>query len=131
MRTNRKEEIMSLPNYAIEIEVVEAAHSVCHQLGEKFRYSDDLGQICPWLRDSLGGFLRTLEMGGTLPWTYAGTPCAKQIDPEGVTTEFVRCPDPTAAGIVVKVIRTRLPDEGYGQKSLKAALRTKKLGPQL
>jgi hypothetical protein len=27
-----------------------------------------------------------------------------------VTTEFVRCPDPTASGIVVKITRTRLPD---------------------
>ena len=32
----------------------------------------------------------------------------KVIDPEGVTTEFVRCIDPTASGIVVKVIRTRI-----------------------
>lgn len=102
---------MSFPNYAIEIEVVEAPHSKCHQLGERFSYPDGLGQMCPWLRDSLGGFLRVLETGGTLPWTYKGTPYAKQIDPDGVTTEFVRCPDPTDAGIVVKITRTRLPDE--------------------
>jgi hypothetical protein len=30
------------------------------------------------------------------------------IDPEGVTTEYVRCIDPTASGIVVKVIRKRI-----------------------
>ena len=102
---------MSFPSYNIEIEVVEAAHSVCHQLGEKFTYPDELGQMCPWLLDSLNGMLRVLDMGGTLPWTYAGTPYAKQIDPQGVTTEFVRCPDPTSAGIVVKITRTPLPDQ--------------------
>jgi uncharacterized repeat protein (TIGR04076 family) len=101
---------MSVPNYAIEIEVVEAEHSVCHQKGEKFSYPDDMGRVCPWLTDSLSGMLRVLEYGGTLPWMYAGTPYAKQNDPEGVTTEFVRCPDPTAAGIVVRITRTRLPE---------------------
>jgi len=30
------------------------------------------------------------------------------IDPEGVTTEFIRCPDPTDAGVVVKITRTRV-----------------------
>jgi uncharacterized repeat protein (TIGR04076 family) len=99
---------MSFP-YAIEIEVVEADHSLCHQLGEKFKYPDDVGQMCPWLMDSMGGMIRALEMAGTLPWTYAGTPYAKQNDLEGVTTEFVRCPDPTSAGIVVKITRTKLP----------------------
>src|SRR5512146_1044852 len=101
---------MAFPRYAIEFEVVEAPHSLCYQLGEKFRYPDDLGQMCPWLLDSLNGMLRVLDMGGTLPWSYAGTPYAKLIDPQGVTTEFVRCPDPTPAGIVVKITRTRLPD---------------------
>ena len=101
---------MSVPRYAIEIEVVEAEKSLCHEKGEKFGYPDDMGRVCPWLIDSMSGMLRVLEYGGTLPWTYAGTPYAKQIDPEGVTTEFVRCPDPTAAGIVVKITRTRLPE---------------------
>ena len=32
------------------------------------------------------------------------------IDPDGVTTEDVRCPDPTASGIVIKVTRTALPE---------------------
>jgi hypothetical protein len=26
-------------------------------------------------------------------------------DPNGITTEFVRCPDPTSSGIVVKITR--------------------------
>ena len=41
---------------------------------------------------------------------YKGTAYEKQIDPDGVTTEFVRCPDPTDAGIVVKITRTWLSD---------------------
>jgi uncharacterized repeat protein (TIGR04076 family) len=102
---------MPFPRYAIEIEVVEADQSLCHQPGEKFTYPEDMGQICPWLRDSMSGMLRLLEWGDTLPWTYAGTPYEKQIDPDAVTTEFVRCPDPTTAGIVVKITRTRLSNE--------------------
>ena len=30
----------------------------------------------------------------------------KEIDPDGVTTEYMRCVDPTKSGIVVKIIRT-------------------------
>lgn len=81
-----------------------------YQRGQKFRYPEDAGKICPWLLDSLNGVIRALQYGGTLPWRYTDTPYEKEIDLEGVTTEFVRCIDPTASGIVVKVIRTRLPD---------------------
>jgi uncharacterized repeat protein (TIGR04076 family) len=79
-------------------------------VGQKFRYPQDLGQLCPWLVDSLSGFLRVLEHSGTLPWRYRGTRYEKVIDPDGVTTEFVRCPDPTAP-VVIKIIRTALPEE--------------------
>jgi uncharacterized repeat protein (TIGR04076 family) len=75
------------------------------KVGQKFFYPDDLGEMCPWLVDSLTGMIRALESGGELPWKYKGTPYEKVIDPEGVTTEYVRCPDPTASGIVVKVTR--------------------------
>ncbi len=75
-------------------------------VGQKFRYPDDTEEMCPWLLDSLTGMLRALENGGTLPWMYRGTAYEKVIDPDGVTTEFVRCPDPTAAGIVIKITRT-------------------------
>lgn len=61
--------------------------------------------------DSVLGVIRALEHGGTLPWRYRGTPYEKEIDPDGVTTEFVRCIDPTASGIVVKVTRTALPEQ--------------------
>ena len=80
------------------------------QVWQKFRYPEDLGELCPWLVDSLMGMIRALEHGATLPWRYRGTPYEKVIDPDGVTTEFVRCPDPTASGIVIKVTRTALPE---------------------
>jgi len=80
------------------------------QVGQKFRYPDDLGELCPWLVDSLTGMIRALENGGTLPWMYKRTSYEKVIDPDGVTTEFVRCPDPTASGIVIKITRTALPE---------------------
>ncbi|OGN93142.1 MAG: hypothetical protein A2Y88_07735 [Chloroflexi bacterium RBG_13_48_10] len=76
------------------------------QVEQKFRYPEDLGEMCPWLVDSLTGMMRVLENGGTLSWRYKGTPYEKVIDPDGVTTEYVRCPDPTASGIVIKVTRT-------------------------
>ncbi len=81
-----------------------------YQVGQKFRYPEELGLICPWLVDSLSGILRVLERGGTLDWKYAGTPYEKLIDPDGVTTEYVRCLDPTASGVVIKVTRTALPE---------------------
>jgi uncharacterized repeat protein (TIGR04076 family) len=79
-----------------------------YEVGQKFRYPEDLGLLCPWLIDSLTGFVRALENGATLPWRNRGTPYEKEIDPDGVTTEYIRCPDPTASGIVVKIIRTAL-----------------------
>jgi uncharacterized repeat protein (TIGR04076 family) len=92
--------------YSIEIEIYEAREdSWCHKKGDKFAYPADWGKICPWLRGSLNDFVRILESGGTLPWKYEGTPYEKVIDPDGVTTEYVRCPDPTA-NLVAKITRT-------------------------
>ncbi|MBM3745931.1 MAG: hypothetical protein FJW34_09045 [Acidobacteria bacterium] len=92
--------------YTFEIEVVEGPKSRCHKVGEKFAYPQEFGKLCPWLRDAMSGILRAMEWGAVLPWTYQGTPYQKVIEPDGVTTEFIRCPDPTAAGIVVKITRT-------------------------
>jgi uncharacterized repeat protein (TIGR04076 family) len=118
-------------DYAIELEIWEGsggspptdgtdpdfvAQGICPwmygrlRVGHTFRYPDDLGQLCPWLVDSLTGMIRALENGGTLPWKYKGTRYEKVIDPDGVTTEFVRCPDPTAAGVVIRITRTALPE---------------------
>ncbi len=79
-----------------------------YQAGQRFAYPDDAGKMCPWLVVSLDEMAKTLMFGGTLPWRYKDTPYEKVIDSEGVTTEFVRCVDPTASGIVVKLIRTKV-----------------------
>jgi len=34
--------------------------------------------------------------------------CAQHIDPEGMTTEFIRCPGPTESGVVAKITRTKV-----------------------
>jgi uncharacterized repeat protein (TIGR04076 family) len=94
--------------YKIEIEIFEARPDTwCHKKGDTFAYPADWGKLCPWLRASLNEFVRLLENGVTLPWMYEGTPYAKVIDPDGVTTEYVRCPDPTS-NLVAKIIRTRV-----------------------
>lgn len=75
-----------------------------YQQGQVFRYPEDAGKLCPWLLDSMQGFIRVMQYGGRLGWRYKGTPYEKQINKKGITTEFVRCPDPTDSGIVVKII---------------------------
>jgi uncharacterized repeat protein (TIGR04076 family) len=93
--------------YKIDIEIFEArADSWCHKKGDTFSYPQDWGKLCPWLRASLNELVRMLEMGVTLPWKYEGTPYEKVIDPNGVTTEYVRCPDPTS-NLVAKITRTK------------------------
>jgi hypothetical protein len=52
-------------------------------------------------------FLRLLQNGVILPWKYEGTPYEKVIDHKGITTEYVRCPDPTA-DLVAKITRRRV-----------------------
>ena len=92
--------------YKLEIEIYEARPDTwCHKKGDQFAYPQDIGKICPWLLSSLHDFLVVLGHGATLPWKYEGTPYEKVIDPDGVTTEYVRCPDPTSA-LVAKITRT-------------------------
>ena len=79
-----------------------------YQAGQKFLYPDDVGRICPWLLGSMDSMIQTLRHGGMLPWRYRGTPYEKEIDPDGVSTEFIRCVDPTDSGIVVRLIRTKI-----------------------
>jgi len=79
-----------------------------YQKGRKFIYPDENGKICPWLMDSLNPLIRVLKYDGTLPWDYKDTKYEKIIDPDGITTEFVRCIDPTDSGIVVKVTRIKI-----------------------
>ncbi|MFZ3045309.1 MAG: hypothetical protein WA151_05300 [Desulfatirhabdiaceae bacterium] len=99
---------MGKTDYGIEIEIFEGEGCDHHQLGQKFKYPEDIGKICPWLLDSINSMIRVLQFGGTLPWKYQGTKYEKTINPDEVTTEFVRCPDPTNAGVVAKITRTKL-----------------------
>jgi uncharacterized repeat protein (TIGR04076 family) len=97
-----------LKKYKLEIEIFEARPDTwCHKKGDKFAYPQDIGKICPWLLSSLHDFLVALGHGATLPWKYEGTPYEKVIDPDGITTEYVRCPDPTSA-LVAKITRTAM-----------------------
>lgn len=91
----------------IEFEIVESGCSR-HKVGDKYKYPEDLGKMCDWLIDSAGHMIRVLQYGGTLGWSYEGTPYEKIINKDGVTTEFVRCPDPTSAGVVLKIIATEM-----------------------
>ena len=94
--------------YKIDIEIFEARTDTwCHKKGDTFAYPADWGKLCPWLRASLNEFVRMMEMGVTLPWKYENTPYEKVMDPNGVTTEYVRCPDPTSA-LVAKITRTKV-----------------------
>lgn len=95
------------PRYKIDIEIFEARPDTwCHKKGDKFEYPKDMAKICPWLMSSMHDFIILLQQGATLPWKYEGTPYQKVIDPDGVTTEYVRCPDPTA-NLVAKITRTK------------------------
>ena len=101
---------MGKTNYETTIEIYQGENCDHHQLGEVFKYPEDIGKICPWLLDSLNSMVRVLQFGGTLPWKYTNTAFEKIIEEEGVTTEFVRCPDPTKAGVVAKISRKKLID---------------------
>ena len=77
-----------------------------HPVGETFTWNEDTGKMCPWLLDSANVMIRILEYGGKLPWKYSKTKYEKVINKDGVTTEFIRCPDPTTSGVVLKIIAT-------------------------
>lgn len=95
-------------NYEIEIEIYEGKKCDLHRLGERFKYPEDVGKLCPWLLDSVNSMVRTLQFGGTLPWKYSGTPFEKSKNSDAETVEYVRCPDPTDAGVIVKITRRKL-----------------------
>ena len=100
------EEPQDRRRYEIEIEIYEAREDTwCHKKGDKFKYPDDIGKICPWLLASMHDFIIALQHGATLGWKYEGTPYEKVIDPDGITTEYVRCPDPTS-DLIAKITRT-------------------------
>lgn len=96
------------PKYKIDIDIFEARPDTwCHKKGDKFEYPKDIGRLCPWLLSSMHDFIVVLQRGATLPWKYEGTPYQKVINPNGVTTEYVRCPDPTS-NLVARITRTKI-----------------------
>lgn len=95
-------------NFRIQIEVVEAGGCELHRVRERYTYPDDIQAICPWLMDSANAMIRVLQFGGRLPWTYRDTPYEKYVNDSEQAVEFVRCPDPTVAGVVIKITKTQL-----------------------
>lgn len=100
---------MARKKYNIELEIYESGCTI-HKVGDKFKYPEDLGKLCPWLRDSANTMLRILSRGGRLGWSYKNTPYEKILK-ESLTTEYVRCPDPTKSGLVMKITRTKIPSK--------------------
>jgi uncharacterized repeat protein (TIGR04076 family) len=90
----------------IELEIFESGCAM-HKVGEKFKYPEDTGKMCTWLIESASHMIKVLRHDGRLEWSYKGTPYEKILDKDGVTTEFVRCPDPTTAGVVLKITATK------------------------
>jgi uncharacterized repeat protein (TIGR04076 family) len=94
--------------FKIDIEIYEAREDTwCHKKGDKFEYPADIGKICPWLLASMHDFIRLLQHDVTLSWKYEGTPYEKILNENGISTEYVRCPDPTG-DLVAKITRTEL-----------------------
>ncbi|MCK5692864.1 MAG: TIGR04076 family protein [Bacteroidales bacterium] len=95
-------------HFKIDLEIYEAREDTwCHKKGDKFEYPADIGKICPWLLSSMHDFIRLLQHDVTLSWKYEGTPYEKVLNENGITTEYVRCPDPTG-DLVAKITRTEL-----------------------
>jgi hypothetical protein len=44
-----------------------------------------------------------LRFGGSLGWDYKDTEFEKVFNKNGVTTEYIRCMDPTDSGIVIEL----------------------------
>jgi uncharacterized repeat protein (TIGR04076 family) len=94
--------------FKIDIEIYEAREDTwCHKKGDKFEYPAEMSKLCPWLLASMHDFIRLLENDVTLGWKYEGTPYEKVLNENGITTEYVRCPDPTG-DLVAKITRTEL-----------------------
>ena len=100
-------------NKHIEIEIYEGTGCEVHTIGQKYQYPDDIGEICPWLLDSINSMIRVLQFNGKLPWKYKGTKYEKS-EANNITTEYVRCPDPTNSGVVVKISSKEINEKNVG-----------------
>ena len=92
----------------ITLEIYEGEKCGYHKLGQTFKWPQEAGKVCPWLLASADAMIKILLHDGKLRWRYEGTPYEKVIDEDGITTEYVRCPDPTEAGVVMKITATKL-----------------------
>jgi len=54
-------------DYKIEIEIYKGKGCDHHRIGEKYKYPEDIGKLCPWLLDSINSMVRVLQFGGSLP----------------------------------------------------------------
>jgi len=60
---------MGNTNFEIEIEIFEGNHCDYHNLGQKFRYPEDIGQISPWLLDSINSMVE--NSSSPVQWNHA------------------------------------------------------------
>jgi len=83
------------------------ASAVPHKAGQKLKYPDEKGKnlsVADGQHEWRGSRPRVWRDAAVM---YTGTPYEKVIDPEGLTTEFIRCPDPSRV-IVAKISRRRV-----------------------
>ena len=66
------------PRHTIELEIFESGGCGYHKAGDKLKYPEDRGIMCPWLLDSANSMIRVLQFGGTLPWTYKALPTKRK-----------------------------------------------------
>jgi uncharacterized repeat protein (TIGR04076 family) len=60
---NPQQPQVARPRYDFEIDIVEG-NCGPHKAGQKIKYPDEKGKICPWLMDSMSGAIRVLSTAG-------------------------------------------------------------------
>jgi len=76
-----------MSDFRIEIEIFEGRGGQLQKDADEIIWPDYVKEgLCAWMRDSLQGVIQALKFGGTLGWSYHGTPYEKVIDPESLTT---------------------------------------------
>ena len=74
-----------------------------YQEGQVFDYPQDSDKLCPWLIQDIHQVYQIIRFGGKLGWDYKNTEFEKVFNKKGVTTEYLRCIDPTNSGIVIEL----------------------------
>ena len=47
--------------YEVKTEIFQGDSCDHHKLGVKFKYPDDIGELCPWLMDSVNTMVRVMQ----------------------------------------------------------------------